>query len=139
MEIKLQALSPILWTKNLEDTKTFYESVLGFKASSNFPSFVSLCRDDVQIMFVVPQDEPAECKDPDNPLEFFPKPLLTGSLYMFTNNVDELWEKVKNQAVIKSSIADREYMMRDFSIIDNNGYELVFGKDISSYVGIGGV
>jgi catechol 2,3-dioxygenase-like lactoylglutathione lyase family enzyme len=132
MEIKLQALSPILWTKNIEDTKTFYESVLGFKTSSNFPNFVSLCRDDVQIMFVVPQDEPEDCKDLANPMEFFPKPLLTGSLYMFTDNVDELWERVRNKAVIKSSIADREYMMRDFSIIDNNGYELVFGKDISS-------
>jgi hypothetical protein len=46
-------------------------------------------------------------------------------------NVDEFWEQVKNKATIKSSIADRQYLMRDFSIIDNNGYELVFGQDIS--------
>lgn len=131
MKITLQALSPILWTKNIEETKTLYETVLGFKASSNFPNFISLCRDDVQIMFVVPEDEPEDCKDPDNSVAFFPKPVLTGSLYMFTDNVDELWENVKSKAVVKSSIADREYLMRDFSIIDNNGYELVFGKDIS--------
>lgn len=132
MEVKLQNLSPILWTKNLEETITFYETVLGFKATSNSPNFVSLCRENVQIMFIVPQDEPEDCKDPDNPVEFFPKPMLTGSLYIFTGHVDELWELVKNKAVIKSPIADREYLMRDFSILDNNGYELVFGKDISS-------
>jgi hypothetical protein len=33
---------------------------------------------------------------------------------------------------IKTPIADRTYLMRDFSILDNNGYELVFGEDISS-------
>jgi catechol 2,3-dioxygenase-like lactoylglutathione lyase family enzyme len=131
MELKLHNLSPILWTKNLKETITFYETVLGFKATSNFANFVSLCREDVQIMFIVPQDEPEDCKDPDNPVEFFPKPMLTGSLYIFTSNADELWELVKNKAVIKSSIADREYLMRDFSILDNNGYELVFGKDVS--------
>lgn len=132
MKIKLQALSPILWTKNLEETRTFYETVLGFKATSNIPNFISLCREDVQIMFIVPQGESEYYKDPDNHVAFFPKPMLTGSLYMFTDNVDELWESVKNNAIVKSSIADREYRMRDFSILDNNGYELVFGKEISS-------
>ncbi|MBN8578732.1 MAG: VOC family protein [Cytophagales bacterium] len=130
MEVKLHGLSPILWTKNLEETKTFYETLLGFKAVSNFPDFVSLCRNEVQIMFVVPQDEPEDCKEPDSP-EFFPKPTLTGSIYIYTDNVDSLWENVKEKAVVKSAIADRAYQMRDFSILDNNGYELVFGIDIS--------
>ncbi|MBX2901421.1 MAG: hypothetical protein KF775_17340 [Cyclobacteriaceae bacterium] len=130
MEAKLQGLSPILWTKNLEETKNFYETLLAFKATTQFPDFVSLFRDEVQIMFVVPQDEPEDCKEPDSP-EFFPKPTLTGSIYIYIDNVDNLWEQVKNKAVVKSAIADRAYQMRDFSILDNNGYELVFGKDIS--------
>lgn len=83
-------------------------------------------------MFVLPVDEPEECKDPNNKEEFFPKSQLTGSIYITTEKVDELWEAVKDKATIRSSIADREYMMRDFSILDNNGYELVFGEDISS-------
>ena len=82
-------------------------------------------------MFILPIDEPEDCKDPDNKEEFFPKPILTGSIYIFTEKVDEVWEFVKDKAKVKSSIADREYMMRDFSIFDNNGYELVFGEDIS--------
>lgn len=130
--MKLQKLSPILWTKDLKETISFYESVLGFKSRSNFPNFVYLSREDVGIMFVLPQDEPEDCKDPDNKEEFFPKPLLTGSIYIYVEHVDELWESVKDKAQIKSSLEDREYLMRDFSILDNNGYEIVFGEDISS-------
>ena len=82
-------------------------------------------------MFIVPQEESDDCKDPNNK-EFFPKPTLTGSLFITTEQVDKLWESVKDNATIKSSIADRAYWMRDFSILDNNGYELVFGQDISN-------
>lgn len=127
----MKKLSPILWTKNLEETTRFYESVLGFSGKSNFPNFVSLTRGDVEIMFIVPQDSPAECKEPGDTAEFFPKPLLTGSIYIVTNDVDQLWESVKDRAAIKDSINNREYLMRDFSILDNNGYEIVFGQDIS--------
>ena len=127
--MKLHRLSPILWTKNLQETILFYKNVLGFKGVSNFPNFVSLSRENVELMFIVPQDEPEDCKDPDNQAEFFPRPMLTGSLFIVTEQVDELWNSVKDKAIIKTSIA--EYYMRDFSILDNNGYELVFGQDIS--------
>jgi catechol 2,3-dioxygenase-like lactoylglutathione lyase family enzyme len=127
----MKKLSPILWTKSLEETISFYESVLGFKANSNFPNFVSLTREHVELMFVLPQDEPEDCKDPNNKEEFFPKPLLTGSIFIVTDQVDKLWESVKDKATVKTSIENRAYFMRDFSILDNNGYELVFGQDIS--------
>jgi len=129
--MNFQHLSPILWTKNLDETISFYVNVLGFACRSNFPNFASLHRDGVEIMIVVPQDEPEDCKDPNEaPKEFFPKPLLTGSIYVTVTDVDELWAKVKDQVKVISSLADREYFMRDFSIADNNGYELVFGQNI---------
>lgn len=130
--MKLHKLSPILWTKDLQGTIAFYETVLGFKGVSHFPNFVSLAREKVEIMFIVPQDEPDTCKHPNNKEAFFPKPMFTGSLFITTEQVDEVWESVKDNAIIKTSIADREYWMRDFSILDNNGYELVFGQDISN-------
>jgi len=129
--MKLQKLSPILWTKDLKQTISFYETVLGFKSKSNFPNFVTLTRENVEIMFIVPQDEPEGCKDPNDKEEFFPKPFLTGSIFIVMEQVDKLWELVKDKATIKTTLADREYWMRDFSILDNNGYELVFGEDIS--------
>jgi len=129
MDSKLRYLSPILWTKDLEQTISFYETVLGFKKQTQFPNFASMTRDNVELMFVLPIDEPEDCKDPNNKEEFFPKPILTGSIYITTEKVDDLWEKVKDKVKIISAIADRAYWMRDFSIHDNNGYELVFGED----------
>jgi len=129
--MRLQKLSPIFWTKDLKATILFYETVLGFNGKSNFPNFVTLTRDAVEIMFIVPQDEPVECKDPNDQQDFFPRPNLTGSIFITTDNVDKLWEFVKDKATVKDSINNREYLMRDFSILDNNGYELVFGQDIS--------
>lgn len=126
--MKLQKLSPILWTKNLKETISFYETVLGFKSRSNFPNFVSLTRGDVEIMFIVPQDEPEDCKDPNDKKEFFPRAMMTGNIFIVMEEVDKLWESVRGKATIKTPIADREYHMRDFSILDNNGYELVFGE-----------
>jgi catechol 2,3-dioxygenase-like lactoylglutathione lyase family enzyme len=130
--MKLLKLSPILWTKDLLGTISFYEKVLGFQGQSHFPNFVSLTRQSVEIMFVVPQDEPDDCKDPNNKEVFFPRAVLTGSLFIITEDVDKLWELVKSNATVKSVLANREYLMRDFSILDNNGYELVFGQDISN-------
>ena len=130
--MKLRHLSPILWTKDLEKTTSFYEGILGFKKQTQFPNFVSLTKDDVEIMFVLPVEEPANYKDPNHKEEFFPKPHLTGSIYITIEKVDELWEFVKDKVTLESPICDREYRMRDFSILDNNGYELVFGEDISN-------
>lgn len=130
--MKLQRISPILWTKNLDETISFYESVLGFKSQSRFPNFAYLSNGDVAMMFVVPQDDPDDCKDPNNKEEFFLKPALTGSIYIYIDRVDGLWNLVKNHARVKSTLEDREYGMRDFSILDNNGYEIVFGEDITS-------
>ena len=132
MNAKLKFLSPILWTKDLEKTISFYETILGFKKQTQFPNFVSLIRDNVELMFVLPIEEPENGMDPNNTEEFFPKPKLTGSIYITTEKVDELWEFVKDKATVESDICDREYMMRDFSILDNNGYELVFGENIAT-------
>jgi len=130
--MKLQHLAPILWTKDLEKTISFYVNILGFTCRSNFPNFASLQRDNVEIMIVLPVEEPEDCKDPDEKQEFFPKPILTGSIYITIDNVDELWTKIKDSVNVLTPLENREYFMRDFSITDNNGYELVFGQNINS-------
>ena len=107
MQARLKYLSPILWTKDLQPTTLFYENILGFKCQSNFPSFISLATDDVNIMFVLPIEEPEDCKDPNNKEEFFPKSKLTGCIFITTNKVDEIWERVKDIVKIGSSIAAR--------------------------------
>ena len=119
MNSKLHFLSPILRTNDLDQTILFYETVLGFKKKTQLPNFVSLTRDQVEIMFIRSTNGSEELK-------------ITGNIYIFTVKVDDLWEVVKDKTKVTSLIADREYLMRDFAILDNNGYELVFGEDISS-------
>jgi uncharacterized glyoxalase superfamily protein PhnB len=130
--MKLQHLAPILWTKDLGKTISFYVNILGFTCRSNFPNFASLQRDSVEIMIVLPVEEPEDCKDPNDKQEFFPKAILTGSIYITIDNVDELWTKIKDSVTVLTPLENREYFMRDFSITDNNGYELVFGQNIDS-------
>ena len=130
----MKRLSPILWTKDLNETIAFYTNVLGFKGRSNFPNFVSLTRENVEIMFIVPQENQEDCPGPSAAEAFFSSPVLTGSIFILTDKVDDLWEAVKDQATIKDHIENREYLMRDFSILDNNGYELVFAQDISETI-----
>ena len=119
MNSKLHFLSLILRTNDLDQTILFYETVLGFKKKTQLPNFVSLTRDQVEIMFIRLTNGSEELK-------------ITGNIYIFTVKVDDLWEVVKDKTKVTSLIADREYLMRDFAILDNNGYELVFGEDISS-------
>ncbi len=128
--MELKRLSPILWTKDLKASIAFYTDILGFGCQSNFPNFASMQKGNVEIMLVEPVEEPEDCKDPENKEPFFEKPRLTGSIYVTVDGVDELWMAVKEYARIESVIADREYGMRDFSILDNNGYEIVFGENI---------
>lgn len=129
--MRLKTISPILWTKDLEATIEFYTTVLGFSSRSNFPNFVSLFKNDIDIMFVLPQEEPEDCKPAENKEPFFPKPMLTGSIYITIDEVDAIWDSVQGKAQIKMPIGDRHYFMRDFSILDNNGYEICFGQNTS--------
>lgn len=130
--MRLKRLSPILWTKNLQETISFYTNSLGFICSYQNDRFAVLTKDDIEIMTIVPLDDPGDCKDQSNREEFFPKPNFTGSFYIDTENVDEFWNQVKNKVKVKYEIGNQEWLVRDFSIWDNNGYEVVFGQNISS-------
>jgi uncharacterized glyoxalase superfamily protein PhnB len=130
--MKLQKLTPILWTKNLQETIEFYEKILGFSRLYQDDRFAALKRDSIEIMFIIPEDESEGSKDPKSKEDFFLKPHFTGSIYVDTDNVDELWEQIKDKVKVKYPVGNQPWLVRDFSIFDNNGYEVVFGQDISN-------
>lgn len=130
--MRLKKLSPILWTKSLQETISFYTNNLGFACSYQNERFAVLSKDDVELMTIVPLDEPDNCKDPNGKEIFFPKPHFTGSFYIDTENVDEFWNQIKDKVKVKYEIGNQAWLVRDFSIWDNNGYEVVFGQDITS-------
>jgi uncharacterized glyoxalase superfamily protein PhnB len=121
--MKIKGLVPLLATGNLRQTIEFYERILGFECRGKFPEvnpvWASLWNGDVEIMF----------SEPNGHAEF-EKPFLTGSIYVYVENVDELWERLRNEVEIVYGIENFEYGMREFGIRDCNGYELNLGQNI---------
>ena len=56
---------------------------------------------------------------------------LNTSLYVFVHDIDKLYEKLKSKQVEISNLIDnRDYGMRDFDIIDINGFRITFGTSL---------
>ena len=121
--MRLTDLRPVLWTEDLSSTIDFYSEVLGFECSDRNDDWgwASLQKDDVALMIAKPNEH--------TPYE---KIGFTGSLYFNTDNVDALWEKLKDKAKVCYGIEDFFYGMREFAVYDNNGYLLQFGQERES-------
>jgi catechol 2,3-dioxygenase-like lactoylglutathione lyase family enzyme len=119
--MKLLNLSPMLYTVSLEESIAFYTSKLGFTAGGQSveDGWASLFKDEVEIMFSLP-----------NAHLPFKEPVFTGSFYFRTDNVDELWNKLKDDVKVVYELENFDYGMREFAIYDNNGYILQFGENI---------
>ena len=119
--MKFRQLTPMLWTTDIPATIDFYQSVLDFQVNEYNADWgwCSLSKDAVELMFARPNAHVA-----------FNGPSLTGSLYLYTEAVDELWAKLKLTPHIYYPIENFEYGMREFAIKDNNGYILQFGKEL---------
>ena len=60
----------------------------------------------------------------------FDKAHFTGSFYFTVDDVETLWQDLKNKAKVVYELETFEWGMREFAIYDNNGYMLQFGQDI---------
>jgi uncharacterized glyoxalase superfamily protein PhnB len=59
-------------------------------------------------------------------------PHFTGSIYLSVDNVDELWESLKVPARIVYPIETMEYGVREFGLLDDNGYQLSFAEHVAA-------
>lgn len=117
--MKLATLTPTLWTDDILKTIAFYRDLLGFRCTSEMEGWACLERDGIEIMISSPnQHEPYE------------RPQFSGSFYFRCDEVDVLWNQLKDKATVVYPIEDFEYGMREFAIRDNNEYILQFGKEI---------
>lgn len=121
--MKLTALRPIIYTKQVKFTIEFYIEMLGFTCNgySEDGNWATLSRDEVEIMISYPNEHVP-----------FDKPVFTGSLYITTDNVDELWNEWKQVTVVCYELETFPYGMREFAIYDNNGYLLQFGQPVDT-------
>jgi uncharacterized glyoxalase superfamily protein PhnB len=115
----LKRLAPILTTDDMDRSVRFYVEVLGFSCGMQAPGYSNLYRDAVRIMLAAPNKH-LEWKGPS----------FTGQLYIdldTAEEVDALWEKVKDRAEVIYAVGDFDYGMREFGVRDDNGYHLAFG------------
>jgi uncharacterized glyoxalase superfamily protein PhnB len=115
--MKLNGLVPMLWVDDIEQALTFYRDVLGFECASQMEGWACLVNHGVELMISVPNHQ-----------QPFNRPHFTGSFYFKTDDVDELWEQLKDKGSVVYPIEDFSYGMREFAIRDNSGYILQFGK-----------
>jgi len=124
--MKLKYLSPMLESRDIKATIEFYTTVLGFTLRGTFEhegvtTWCDLVRDEVAIMFSLPNKEMN-----------YGKILLSGSLYINVDGVDDMWNSLKDRCEVVYPIENFSYEMREFAIKDNNGYVINFGEDVQA-------
>jgi hypothetical protein len=85
--MKLENIRPMLAVTDLDATILFYRKLLGFECVSRLESWAALRKDNVELMISLP-----------NAHEPFEKPMLTGSLYFNTADVDALGTSSKTKS-----------------------------------------
>lgn len=118
--MRLTHLTPVLEVVSIEETIGFYRDVLGFDCVGEETGWARLRNGSVEIMISLP-----------NAHIPFDKPHLTGSLYFNPEDVDALWEQIKEKTTVVYPLENFHYGMREFAIRDNNGYCLNFGTRIA--------
>ena len=120
--MKFQPIVPMIWTEQLQETIDFYCNVLGFTCGEQNDEWgwASLFKDDCELMLAKPNQH--------SPFE---KPVFTGTFYIKTDEVEILWNQLKDKSKIVYELETFDWGMREFAIYDNNGYMLQFGQDIT--------
>lgn len=113
----LSHFSPVLPVKDLNTTIEWYSS-LGFELSFKWGepgSYAIMARDNLKMHFCLQEDDYQPSKTHTH-------------LYFFVYDVDELYNEFISNGLKPSLPMTHEYGMRDFDLIDLNGYRLCFGK-----------
>ena len=119
--VTFRSLQPLLRTKDLHATITFWTERLGFSCEglSEEDGWASLRRDDVAVMIATP-----------NAHRPFDRPAFTGSFYFNVDDAAAIWAELKDRVEVIYPLEEFHYGMREFAIQDNNGYLLQFGTPL---------
>ncbi len=119
----MTSMIPMLETDDIYETVAFYTEKLSFCVGGTYYSdkneltWVMLDWDRASIMFSTRFEatKGIACH-------------MTGSLYFFPQNINDLWEQLKDVVQVEWPLQTLHYGMTEFAIIDNNGYRLIFGQ-----------
>lgn len=123
-------LTPNLLVANVERSLAFYVDTLGFARGMTVPDaspfvFAAVTSGDVEI-FV--NDAATAVKEYP---AFAGKPLgATGTMYIELEGVDALHERIKSRVTITMPLVTQFYGMREFGILDPDGYVITFAERV---------
>lgn len=125
----MNKLVPNIMVENVKETLAFYQEVLGFTIAATSPKgegpydWASIKNEGVELMFQSRASLGAELPALQD------KP-IGGSLtfYIDVEDVQALHERVQRRAEVVQDMQTTFYGAREFGILDNNGFILVFGE-----------
>lgn len=105
--------APVFSVPDVPATVGFYKGVLGFEAGTETSEYSVVWRDNAAVHFASGERAPTGVR-----------------IFFWVKDVDALHTEVTERgATIAVPIGTRPYHIRDFSIRDPNGVEVVFGQD----------
>jgi uncharacterized glyoxalase superfamily protein PhnB len=117
----VHGVSIALSTEDVARSVKFYVEQLGFTCTIQLEGFARVRLGAADIMLAQP-----------NAHLHWQGPSFTGSVYLDVDNVDELWENLKDRARIVYPVETMEYGVREFGLMDDNGYRLSFAQHVAA-------
>ena len=117
----VQGVSIVFTTEDVARSVKFYVEQLGFTCVLQLEGFARVQLGGADIMLALP-----------NAHIPWRGPAFTGSIYLDVDNVDELWESLKTRARVAYPIETMDYGLREFGLLDDNGYPLCFAQHVES-------
>jgi catechol 2,3-dioxygenase-like lactoylglutathione lyase family enzyme len=117
---------PFLPVRDLHETIQFYKEKLGFHSEwywGDPPTDAGIGRDGLNLLFVKNEQFTDLINTAQRRLE----------ICLFVSNVDEVYRELQNQKVeIISALKNEAWNVREFSILDCNGYILRIGEGLEN-------
>ena len=114
--MRLRSLTPMLQSGDLQRTIDWYESMLGFRCVGREEHWCRLERDGVVLMFMRN--------------EHVGTPHATASQYIYVDDLNALWDAIKDRVTPEWGPEEMPYGMMEFAIKDPDGYLLSFGEEL---------
>jgi uncharacterized glyoxalase superfamily protein PhnB len=110
-------LSVLMRCRNLEETRQFYRSALGFDVRDSAKGTLTAEHQGGVLIFT-PEDL------------WEGQPSFSGTIYFVVTDADSYFAYVKDKATVIWPLQDMHYGSREFGITDCNGYCLAFQQQV---------
>lgn len=111
-------ISVLLKCNNLEETKSFYKDILGFRVKDSAENTLTAEKEDGKLIFTVQDLWPG-------------RPNNSATIYFSLSQVDSYFNSLKDNSFVLWPLEKTSYGSKEFGIKDNNGYLLAFSQRIA--------